>query len=182
MGRWLRHHPGDVGLTARATTQECTQIGQNGLSAPFWSVCVHCWAVALLWTDVGTQECTQIGQKGLSAPFWGICVHCCDASHDTNRDASCARWHERLSRHGVPAAPPRWPLSLGREDRLCASGAAARLAFWPRRQPTRTPEEPSFPVPTRRKPAPARQAGDREFVARLDPRVLVVGSIRIGDC
>ena len=47
MGRWLRHHSGDVGLTARATTQECTQIGQNGLSAPFWGVCVHCWAVGL---------------------------------------------------------------------------------------------------------------------------------------
>ena len=74
------------------------------------------------------------------APFWGICVHCCDASHDTNRDASCARWHERLNRHGVPAAPPRWPLSLGREDGLCASGAAARLASSPRRQPTRTHE------------------------------------------
>ena len=47
MGRWLRHHPGDVGLTVRATTQECTQIGQNDLSAPFWGVCVHCWAVGL---------------------------------------------------------------------------------------------------------------------------------------
>ena len=57
-------------------------------------------------------------------------------------DASCARWHECLSHHGVPAAPPRWPLSLGREDRLCASVAAARLVSSPRRQPTRTPEEP----------------------------------------
>ena len=47
MGGWLRHHPGDVGLTARATTQECTQIGQNGLSAPFWGICVHCCAVGL---------------------------------------------------------------------------------------------------------------------------------------
>ena len=35
-----------------------------------------------------------------------------------NCDASCVRWHERLSRHGVPAPPPRWPLPLGREDRL----------------------------------------------------------------
>ena len=51
----MRHHPGDVGLTARATwaspsgrrTQECTQIGGNGLSAPFWGICVHCWAVGL---------------------------------------------------------------------------------------------------------------------------------------
>ena len=42
-----RRHPGDVGLTARATTQECTQIGQNGPSAPFRGICVHCWAVAL---------------------------------------------------------------------------------------------------------------------------------------
>ena len=42
-----RHRTGDVGLTARATTQECTQIGQNGLSALFWGVCVHCWAVGL---------------------------------------------------------------------------------------------------------------------------------------
>ena len=47
MGGWLRHRPGDVSLTARATTQECTQIGQNGLSAPFWSICVHYWAVGL---------------------------------------------------------------------------------------------------------------------------------------
>ena len=42
MGGWLRHRPGGVGLTARATTQECTQIGVNGLSGPFWGICVHC--------------------------------------------------------------------------------------------------------------------------------------------
>ena len=47
MGGWLRHCPGCVGLTARATTQECTQIGQNGLLAPFWGICVHCCAVGL---------------------------------------------------------------------------------------------------------------------------------------
>ena len=23
-------------------TQECTQIGENGLSGPFWGICVHC--------------------------------------------------------------------------------------------------------------------------------------------
>ena len=61
---------------------------------------------------VGTQECTQIGQNGPSEPFRGICVHCCDASRDTNRDASCARWHERLNRHGVPAAPLAGPSRL----------------------------------------------------------------------
>ena len=42
-----RHRTGDVGLTARATTQECTQIDGNGLSVSFWGICVHCWAVGL---------------------------------------------------------------------------------------------------------------------------------------
>ena len=26
--------------------QQCTQIGENGLSAPFLAICVHCWAVS----------------------------------------------------------------------------------------------------------------------------------------
>ena len=43
----MRHRPGGVGLTARVTTQECTQIGGNGLSGPFWGICVHCCAVGL---------------------------------------------------------------------------------------------------------------------------------------
>ena len=36
-----------MSVTARATTQECTQIGQNGPSAPFRGICVHCCAVGL---------------------------------------------------------------------------------------------------------------------------------------
>ena len=31
-----------MGITAKATTQECTQIGGNGPSGPFWGICVHC--------------------------------------------------------------------------------------------------------------------------------------------
>ena len=42
-----RHRTGDVGLTARATTQECTQIGGNGPSVPFRGIRVHCCAVGL---------------------------------------------------------------------------------------------------------------------------------------
>ena len=34
--------PGNVCVTARATTQECTQIGGNGPSVPLWGICVHC--------------------------------------------------------------------------------------------------------------------------------------------
>ena len=110
------------------------------LRAGLGHLCTLLGLARIVRATVGTQECTQIGQNGLSEPFRGICVHCCDASCDASRDAncdaSCARWHECLSHHGVPAAPPRWPLSLGREDGLCASGAAVRLASSPRRQPT----------------------------------------------
>ena len=70
------------------------------------------YTVAPLRTDVGTQKCTQIGGNSLSELFWGICVHCCAASCDASCDASCVGWHERPNRHGVPAAPPRWPPPL----------------------------------------------------------------------
>ena len=78
MGRWLRHRPGGVGLrsehlsstgamgpsvswdpwprpVARAAVsmQECTQIGKNGLSVPFWGIRVHCCAVADRRGDAG---------------------------------------------------------------------------------------------------------------------------------
>ena len=106
------------------------------LDAVLGHLCTLLRLARIVRATVVTQECTQIGENGLSELFWGICVHCCDAS--------CVRWHERLNHHGVPAAPPRWPLPLGREDRLCASGAVARLASSPRRQPTRTPEEHIF--------------------------------------
>ena len=33
-------------VRAAVATQECTQIGQNGLSTPFRGTCVHCCAVA----------------------------------------------------------------------------------------------------------------------------------------
>ena len=209
----MRHHPGDVGLTARATTQECTQIGGNDPSGPFWGICVHCCAVGLgcgwpwdrnsvhKWEDrasprrfgafvytVGLLRCCEqpwgrrsvhksvemaprcrfgafvyavapwawvVGSLGIAivytngriGPLRARLGHLCTLLGREGRascNASCVRWHERLNYHGVPAAPPRWPLPLGREDGLCASGAAARLASSPRRQPTRTPEEPQM--------------------------------------
>ena len=169
MGGWLRHRPGGVGLrserpgitgamgpsmswdpwprpVARAAvvTQECTQIGENGLSAPFWGICVHCCAVGLGCGWPWDRNSVHKWEDRASPRRFGAFVYTVAtrvAIRIATR-AACVRWHERLSRHGVPAAPPRWPLSLGREDRLCASGAAARLASSPRRQPTRTPEEP----------------------------------------
>ena len=43
----MRYRQGGVGITARATTQECTRIVENGLSGPFRGICVHCCAVGL---------------------------------------------------------------------------------------------------------------------------------------
>ena len=94
------------------------------------------YTVAPLWAAVETQECTQIGENGPSEPFWVICVHCCDArvaSGGTSTPTAMA------CRQRPSVARP----SLGRENRLCASGAA-RLAFSLRCQPTQTPEEPAF--------------------------------------
>ena len=76
------------------------------LRAGLGHLCTLLRLARIVRATVGTQECTQIGQNGPSVPFRGIRVHCCDARRDTNRDASCVRWHERLSRHGVPAAHP----------------------------------------------------------------------------
>ena len=67
-----------------------------------------------LWVALGSQECTQMGGSGLSSPDWGICVHWCDASRDTNRDASCLRQVARAPQPprragGAPSlAPPAW--------------------------------------------------------------------------
>ena len=39
--------PGRRGPHRQAATQECTQIGGNDPSGPFWGICVHCCAVGL---------------------------------------------------------------------------------------------------------------------------------------
>ena len=150
-----RHRTGDVGLTASATTQECTQIGGNGPSMSFWGICVHCWAVALgcgwpwdhnsvhKWEDrasprrigafvytVGSREdrASDRGDAVVYTNRWKwpprsrfgafVYIVATRVAIRIATRAACVRWYERLSRHGVPAAPPRWPLPLGREDRL----------------------------------------------------------------
>jgi len=102
------------------------------------------YTVAPLWTGEGTQECTQIGENGPSVLFWGIRVHCCDArvTRIATRVASggtSAPTTMTCRRHSLGGHLP-----LGRENRLCTSGAAARLASSPRQQthtnPRRAPE------------------------------------------
>ena len=181
MGGQLRHRPGSVGVTALAVTQECTQIGENGLSVPFWGIRVHCCAVGLgcgwpwdrnsvhKWEDRASPH--RIGAFVYTVGLLGCCAvvdRCEDAIVYTDHRKRplgavsghlCtllrreSRYESRRELRQVAQAPqPPWraggapslALSLGREDRLCASGAAARLASSPRRQPTRTPEEPDI--------------------------------------
>ena len=115
--------------------KECTQIGENGLSEPFWGICVHCCAV------VGRREDAGVYTDRRKWPLGAVLGHLCTLLRRESR---------RVTRAPQPpwcagSAPSVARLSLGRENRLCASDAAARLAFSPGRQPTQTPEEPDVP-------------------------------------
>jgi len=167
----LRHRTGDVGLTARAMTQECTQIGENGPSASFWGICVHCWVVGLGCGWPWDRNSVHKWEDRASPRRFGAFVYtvgllrCCGQMRGRNSVHKSAemvprrrfgafvytvatrvaiRIATRVAPGGMSASaatacrrrPPLWPLPLGREDRLCASGTVARLASSPRRQPT----------------------------------------------
>ena len=129
-------------VTRAVGTQECTQIGQNGLSASFWGIRVHCWAVAPLRAGAGMQECTQIGQNGLSAPFWGVCVHCCAVGlgcgwpWDRN---SVHKWEDRAPRRRIRAfvytVATRVAIRIA--TRVAPGGTSAPTAMACRRHPSR---------------------------------------------
>ena len=71
----MRHRPGDVGLTARAVTQECTQIGQNGLSVPLWGICVHCCDARIVRATVGTRRSVHRSAKMAPRSRFGAFVY-----------------------------------------------------------------------------------------------------------
>ena len=57
MGPWGRRRRGTCSpARSRERTvgaQECTQIGENGLSTPFWGICVHCCVAGVARADGG---------------------------------------------------------------------------------------------------------------------------------
>ena len=53
-------------------TQECTRIGENGLSTPFWGICVHCCAVADSRGDAGVY--TDWRKRPLDAVLGHLCT------------------------------------------------------------------------------------------------------------
>ena len=83
----MRHRPGDVGLTARAVTQECTQIGQNGLSVSFWGICVHCCDVVVRRGDATVYTNGRIGPLGAVSGHSCTLLGCC-AVVDRRGDAT----------------------------------------------------------------------------------------------
>ena len=124
-------------MRATVVTQECTQIGENGLSEPFWVICVHCCAVGLVCGWPWDRNSVHKWEDRVSRSRFGSFVYTVAmrvASGDTSTPTAMAcRQRPSVAR-----------LSPGRENRLCASGAAARLAFSLRCQPTQTPKEPAF--------------------------------------
>ena len=78
--------------------QECTQIGQNGLSAPFWGICVHYWAARV------ARVVTQAASGGMSTPTTMTC-----------------------RRRPLDGQPLPWSGKQALRDRLCVSGAIVRL-------------------------------------------------------
>ena len=92
MGGWLRQHSGSMSLRsehpdimgamgpsmswdpwprpvvrAAVETQECTQIGENGLSGPFWGICVHCCDARV------ARVATRAASSGTSASTTMVC-------------------------------------------------------------------------------------------------------------
>ena len=67
----MRHRPGGAGLTAGAVRQECTQIGGNGLSAPFRGIRVHCCDA--ICRDVNPHEPPKSTQLTQFIEYLGIC-------------------------------------------------------------------------------------------------------------
>ncbi len=97
--------------------------------------CVHCCAVV----DRRGSRSVHKSAKSASRSRFGALVYTVAplvatraASGGTSASTTMTCRRHSLGSH----------LPLGRKNRLCTSGAAARLASSPRQQPTQTPEEP----------------------------------------
>ena len=103
------------GRTSGRGDKECTQIGENGPSEPFWGICVHCCAV------VGRRGSKGVYTDRRKRPYGAVLGHLCTLLRREPR---------RVERR------PRSPWRAG-------AGAAASLASSLRRSPTQTSEEPN---------------------------------------
>ena len=65
--------------------QECTQVGENGLSTQFFAICVHCCAVVDRRGDAGVY--TDRRKRPLDAVFGHSCTLLrCELCHELRRE------------------------------------------------------------------------------------------------
>ena len=103
-----------------------TDWRKRPLGAVLGHLCTLLRLARIVRAAVATQECTQIGINGLSMPFWGICVHCCAVADNRGYARVYTDWRKRP----LDAVSGHLCTLLRRDS--------------PRRQPTRTPEEPKM--------------------------------------
>ena len=90
-------------------TQECTQIGKNGLSVPFWGICVLCCAVGLGCGWPWDRNSVHKWEDRASPRRIGAFVYTVATREDRSSDRGDA---------GVYTNRPKWPLRAVLE-RLC---------------------------------------------------------------
>ena len=127
MGRWLRHRPGGVGL--RSEHPGITRAKGPSTSWDSWPTRSRKGP----WGRRSVHRSAKTASRGRFGAFvYTVATQAVSGGTSASTAMVCRR--RPLGGH----------LSLGWENGLCASTAAARLASSPRQQPTQTPEEPSF--------------------------------------
>ena len=88
-------------------TQECTQIGGNGLSAPFWGIRVHCCDSRGLCERPWERRSVHKSAKMASRGCFGAFVYTVATREGHARVAPPLGW--RLCRDSNPHKPPKEP-------------------------------------------------------------------------
>ena len=89
---------GGASASGRGGAKECTQIGENGLSEPFWAICVHCCAV------VGRREDAGVYTDRPKWPLGAVSGHLCTL---LRRESRCELRRELRQVARVPQPPRR---------------------------------------------------------------------------
>ena len=82
--------------------QECTQIGENGLSTPFWGICVHCCVAGVARAAVGGAGVYTDWRKW---PLDAVLGHLCTLLRRGGR--ASGRWGQRSVHRSAKMASRR---------------------------------------------------------------------------
>ena len=81
---------------------ECTQIGENGLSTPFWGICVHCCDAGVARADGGGKGVYTDRRK---RPLDAVLGHLCTLLRRGGR--ASGRWGQRSVHRSAETASRR---------------------------------------------------------------------------